>query len=155
MGIELLEKAAKVISAQSSVKVLATVDSQGLAYAEEKEFLELTKEGNIIFLELLETSRTYKNFTRSLWFNKNISLTVIGEDKTSYRIIGKPVRILVNGAQYESYYKQVRELLGDVDLAAICVLEPVDVSDITLLNEIKKQDKELPIFIHLDRLLKE
>ena len=154
MAIKLSKEVIDLINKKGSVKILATIDEQGIAQADEKEYLEVTKDGYIRYLELLETARSYKNFTRSLWFNQKISITIIGENKESYKIIGKPDRIYVSGDVYEEQYKWIRNELGDVDLAAICIVEPEEIYDVTLSRNILTQDIEYPIFKHLDRILK-
>jgi len=154
MAIKLSKEVIDLINKKGSVKILATIDEQGIAQADEKEYLEVTKDGYIRYLELLETARSYKNFTRSLWFNQKISITIIGENKESYKIIGKPDRIYVSGDVYEEQYKWIRNDLGDVDLAAICIVEPEEIYDVTLSRNILTQDIEYPIFKHLDRILK-
>ena len=154
MAIKLSKDVIDLINKKGSVKILATIDEQGIAQADEKEYLEVTKDGYIRYLELLETARSYKNFTRSLWFNQKISITIIGENKESYKIIGKPDRIYVSGDVYEEQYKWIRNDLGDVDLAAICIVEPEEIYDVTLSRNILTQDIEYPIFKHLDRILK-
>ena len=154
MAIKLSKEVIDLINKKGSVKILATIDEQGIAQADEKEYLEVTKDGYIRYLELLETARSYKNFTRSLWFNQKISITIIGENKESYKIIGRPDRIYVCGEAYEEQYKRIRNELGDVDLAAICIVEPEEIYDVTLSRNILTQDIEYPIFKHLDRILK-
>jgi hypothetical protein len=43
---------------------------------------------------------------------------------------------------FEIYYKQLRDQLGEVDLAAICVIDPLEIQDITLSNSIELQDEK-------------
>ena len=154
MAVELMKEAADLIKLKGTVKILATVDENGIAHADEKNFLEVTEDGNITYPELLETSRSYKNFTRSLWFNRKISVTIIGENGENYKINGRPEKILVCGDLFEEQYKSIRKKLGDVDLAAVCIIKPEEITDVTLSKEILNQGTDKPIFKHLDRLLK-
>lgn len=143
-----------LINKRNTIKILATTDEDGLARAEWKEYLTVNEEGKLQYLELLETARSYKNFVRSLWFDKNISITLLGENQESYLIIGKPEKIHISGELFEEQYIYIREELGDVDLAAVCVIEPISIFDTTLAKRIQSQDSDKPIFRHLDRLIK-
>ena len=154
MAIVLRQEVIDIVSSAETVKILATVDEKKVPYAEEISFAEIRPDGKIQFLELLETARSYKNFTRSLWFGEPITITLIGSDKTSYRIVGIPEQIKVCGDEFEENYRKVRKELGDVDLAAVCIIDPISAEEITLRKKVKEQDEAHPVFKHLDRIAK-
>ena len=53
------------------------------------------------YIELFESSQSYKNVTGSIRYDKKVSIAVYGENKESYAIIGKPQRINIAGREYE------------------------------------------------------
>ncbi len=154
MAAVLKKEIIDLINEKSTVKILATTDADGLPRGDVKEYLTVNTEGKLQYLELLETARSYKNFTRSLWFDQKISVTILGENKESYLIIGKPEKIHISGELYEEQYNYIREYLGDVDLAAVCIIEPLSILDTTLAKNMLEQDAKRPVFRHLDRLIK-
>lgn len=151
MAIAWEHKVIELINNRESIKVLATLDENGAPHTAVKQSLHINQEGQIVYLELLESSRTFKNITRSLWHDQYVSITVNGDD-TSYIIKGKPVRIHICGSLFEQHYTSVRERLGDVDLAAVCIIEPDEVGNQTYRERLEQQEERNPFFKHLDRL---
>lgn len=154
MSIDIGQELKELIKDKASVKVLATVDENGAPYIALKQSISIAEDGNIEYLELLEASQSYKNFTRSLWHDKKVSLSISGGNGLSYLIKGRPVKILVSGPVFEKHYVSIREKLGDVDLAAICVIEPEVIINQAYAIRFQQQEELAPIFKHLDRLAK-
>lgn len=154
MKIELTKEVVDLINNNDSLKILTTVDEQNVPHAVIKQSLHVGENGDIQYLELFESSLSYKNFTRSLWFDRRVSILVKGADELSYQIKGKPVRIIISGPELESSYLKIRAKLGDVDLASICSIEPEEVVNETFWVKYAEQEKSRPYFKHLDRLAK-
>lgn len=151
MAVVWEQKVIELINNRESVKLLATLDEDGAPHTAVKQSLHINQEGQIVYLELLESSRTFKNLTRSLWHDQYVSITVKSEG-VSYRIKGKPVRIHICGPLFEEHYISAREQLGDVDLAAVCIIEPDEVGNQTYRERLEQQEAKQPFFKHLDRL---
>jgi predicted pyridoxine 5'-phosphate oxidase superfamily flavin-nucleotide-binding protein len=154
MPAEFGEEISALLDREDTLKVLTTVDEQGVPHTVPKGSLRLGKDGDLILLELVESSRTNRNLIRSLWYDRTVSILLVGSNKDAYQIRGLPVKTYVSGPIYQKEYDAVRERLGDVDLAAVWIIRPHEV-----LNQSpsirQKEERELhPLFAHLDRLVK-
>ncbi len=154
MTVELGEQLMNLINDYETIKVLATVDEKGQPHSILNQHVTVLDDGRLIYLERLESSRSYKNFTRSLWYDQKVSVTVVGKNGASWQIKGKPNKIIVSGPIFEYHYKKLRERFGDVDLAAICIIEPEELVDESFGVQFENQEKNYPIFNHLDRLIR-
>ncbi len=155
MGVKLTEEVQALLKSGDTLKVLATVDGNGVPHATVKGGIFADEEGNIIHLEILESSRTNSNLVHSIWFKRQVALTLLGEDGTSYQIKGVPERCIITGPVFERYYRVVRERLGDVDLAAVWVIEPQEIRNETFKVRVEEEAAAHPLFLHLDRIAKE
>jgi DNA-directed RNA polymerase subunit N (RpoN/RPB10) len=148
-------KLREIINEGSTLKVVASVDKNGVPHVVFKGSLHINEDGNIVFYELLESSRNEQNFVYSIWYDKKVAVNVLDKDKNSYEIIGKPVRCITCGKQFEIVYQNVRNKLGDVDLAAIWIVEPEKVTNESYAVRLKEEEENYPIIHHLDRLVKQ
>lgn len=154
MAIQLDSEIAALLNEKETVKVLATVDQAGNPHAVLKQTLHVDAAGNLVYLELLESSQTNKNLLRSLWFKRQVAVTIKTQDNRSYQITGTPVKALVAGPKFQEYYVSVRQQLGDTDLATVWIIEPEQVYDQTFSVRGEQEKQAHPNFIHLDRLAK-
>jgi hypothetical protein len=152
MAIELSTQLVNLINDYETIKVLATVDEKGQPHSILNQHVTVLEDGRLVYLEHLESSRSYKNFTRSLWYDQKVSITVVGKKGASWQIKGKPERIIVSGPIFEYHYKKLREIFGDIDLAAVCIIEPEELIDESFGVQFENQEKDYLIFKHLDRL---
>src|SRR5690349_14028833 len=119
MSHQLNPEVQALLADPATVKVVATTDENGAPYVTASPFLQVADNGRLIHLELLETSTTNRNLVRSLWFDRPLAVTLIAGDGRSYVLKGKPVKALITGPLFSHHYRQVRAVLGDVDLAAV------------------------------------
>lgn len=154
MAIPLEQELRELINRRDVIKVLATTGEDGSPHAVVKQSIQVNERGEIEYLELLESSESYRNVTRSLWFNQRVSVTVKGDGDASFQIKGRPVRIRICGPEFEQRYREVRARLGDVDLAAVCIIIPEEVREESYSVRFREQSDRLPVFAHLDRLAK-
>ena len=70
------------------------------------------------------------------------------------QIKGRPVKTHITGPLYQRHYQRVREKLGDVDLAAVWVIEPDEVIDQSFDVRRRREEALHPDFAHLDRLVR-
>ncbi len=151
MGIRLDEELVALFRDEQTVKVLATVDADGTPHAVVKQSLTVSDDGALVHHELLESSRTNKNLLRAVWFGGRVSVTVRRGD-TSWQMKGRPVQAHVAGPVFAREYVRIRERLGDVDLAAVWVIEPEEVVDQSLARRKQQEEAAHPHFLHLDRI---
>lgn len=152
MAVALQEELIDLLRNPETIKVLATIDEFGFPHAVVKQSLQLGEDGNLLYLELLESSRTNRNLVRSIWFGKNVAIAVKGALGGSYQIKGRPVKAHITGELFKTHYLAIRERLGDVDLAAVWVIEPVEVINESLSVRLAEEQLKHPLFNHLDRL---
>jgi predicted pyridoxine 5'-phosphate oxidase superfamily flavin-nucleotide-binding protein len=144
----------ELLQNKATVKVLTTVDEHGVPHSVVKGSLTLDEDGNLLVLELLESSRTNRNLVRSIWYDRKVAILLKGEGALAYQIKGVPVKAHISGPLFQKHYKAVRERLGDVDLGAVWIIRPEEViNESTSVRRDEEQAKH-PVFIHLDRLVR-
>lgn len=143
-----------LLSSDDSTKVLATVNERGFPHAAAKPFIRVDDDGNLLYLELVESSRTQKNLVRSIWFDQKVSISVSDRGGQSWQIKGKPVKTLVTGPTFLHHYRDVRRRLGDVDLSAVWIIEPEEIINENVFVRHAEEEQAHPLFRHLDRLVK-
>ena len=155
MAVRFDQEIVDMLQDKKTVKVLATTSENGAPHVVIKQTLHLGDDGNLVYLELLESSLTNKNLVRSIWFDRRISIALRGENGHSYQIIGRPVKAVISGPVFQRHYVSVRESLGeDVDLATVWIIEPEEVRNQTPAVRRRQEGDAHPLFIHLDRLAK-
>jgi hypothetical protein len=151
MSVKIDKALAAIINEPETLKVLATIDKNGEPHVVYKGSIHADDNGKLSFLELLESSRSNQNLVHSIWFDKKIAINVLDKDKNSYEIIGKPIRCITCGREFEQAYESVRAKLGDVDLSAIWQVEPVKITNETYRVRLREEEENFPIIRHLDR----
>jgi hypothetical protein len=151
MAIELPAELVALLRDERSIKLLATVDAEGSPHVVSKQSLTVNEAGKIIHLELLESSRTNRNLVRAIWFGGRVSVFV-RNGEASWQIKGRPLQAHVAGPVFQQAYLGIRERLGDIDLAAVWVVEPEEVLDESWPTRRREEEAAHPHFIHLDRI---
>jgi len=136
----------------TTVGTIATLDESGAPYAVPSPFLRLDAAGRIVHLELLETSTTHRNLLRSIWFDRPVTVTLTGKDGRVVVVKGRVHKAHVSGPFFSDYYREVRELPLDADLAAVWLIEVQEVVDETYALRKAREEQQHPFFMHLDRL---
>lgn len=152
MAAVLTEEIRKLFENQDSVKVLATVNREGVPHVVFKDSLRVTPDGYLTYRELIETSQTNKNMVYSIWFHKTVAVTIT-DGKVSWQIKGIPYRSIIAGRKFERAYREVQKQYGNVDLAAVWLIEPIQVTDQTLEKRREEEEEKHPILKHVDRLV--
>lgn len=143
-----------LLEAEGTFKVLTTTDEKGTPHAVIKQTIRLAEDGNILYLELLESSRTNKNMVHSIWFKHKVAITLCGKNGVSYQIKGRPVKALISGPIFQENYVDIRNQLGDVELSTVWIIEPEEVINETYSIRKVYEEETRPYFKHLDRLVK-
>jgi hypothetical protein len=137
---------------RDSIKVLATTDKDGTPHAVAKGSLTVDEEGRLLYLELLESSRTNKNMIYSLWFEKKVAVNIITPQRKSVLIKGRPVKTLIAGRVFEKYYTFAQQRDSGNDLAAVYYIDVEEVIDESYPVRRAEEAAKHPLYIHLDRL---
>jgi hypothetical protein len=154
MSIKLSEEVLLLLNDPKTFKALATVDYSGTPNVVFDSSVYVGEDGNIYYLELLETSHTNHNLVNSIWFDRQVSIVFQGSGNQSFQIKGKPIEVHITGELFQKHYVEIRQKLGDVDLTGVWVIEPLEVIDENFWIRKEKEEAERPIFRHLDRLAK-
>ena len=141
----------KLIEKKNSIKVVSSQDKEGVINSAPKGSLQVSADDELTYVEVLESSKSYSNAVYSIWFDKKVTVLVIGEDKESFLIHGCIKKILTCGREYEAYYSKYQEAKG-FDIAAVVKIKVEDVQDLNLAKGIERQKKEHPFFSHYDSL---
>lgn len=152
MAVKLEKEIIELLNDSDSIKVLATTDKEGNPHVVFKNSLHVREDGYLVYWELIETSQTNKNMVNSIWFHKEVAITV-RKGTVSYQIKGVPYRAIIAGHEFEEAYKQARNISKDTDLSTVWLIEPTQVIEETYEKRRNEEEKEHPILQHLDRLL--
>jgi hypothetical protein len=139
---------------QGTTAVLATLDAEAFPHAVAGVQVLADEAGNLLYLEYLESSDSNKNLVRSIWFDRKVSVAVRGLDGRSYQVKGRPTHVHITGPVFLKHYQAVREAQGDVNLAAVWVIEPEQVINESLAVGRQAEQEQRPFFTHLDRLVR-
>ena len=87
------------------VKTLTTVDKDGMPHTVPIGSMTVLDDGNIAFLELLDTCKTQKNMLNCHWFKKEVSILIVDDWDTGkvYQIKGTPYKFLILGPLWEKF----------------------------------------------------
>lgn len=154
MSTTLSHEVIDLLNDESTTKIVATTDGDGLPHAVVRNALYAGDDGTLHLPELLESSSTNRNLLGSLWFDRKVAISLLGKDGRNFQIKGKPVKTHVSGALFQKHYVNVRETLGNVGLAAVWVIEPEAVYNEDFAALKARQDAERPTLTHLDQLIK-
>lgn len=154
MSTQLSAEVIDLLNQESTTKVLATIDQEGRPHAVVRNAIHAAADGSLLLPELLESSSTNRNLLGSLWFDRQVAISLQAEDGRSFQIKGRPVKTHVAGPLFQAHYRKVQETLGKVGLAAVWVIRPEEVhsGDISTLRA--RQLAERPTLVHLDQLAK-
>ncbi len=138
----------------ATIKVLGTVDSNGVPHVVVKQSAHIAADGNIHYLELIESSRSNANMVRSIWFDGTVSFTAIADEAHSVQIKGKPIKAHITGPLFLQHYERLHDTHPDADLAAVWVIKPQKVIDQNPATRRAVEAAKHPHFVHLDKLAK-
>jgi hypothetical protein len=150
MGNEVLE----LLNDAQSVKILVSVDDEGLPHPTVKDSLHSDGK-DIVYTEFIESSNTNRYLTKSLWFDRSVSILLLAYDGRCFNIKAKPTRAIVNGKIFQKYYEEIQKKFGDFDLSTVWILKSLEIKEQTLQKRVSEEAQKRPYFLHLDRLAKD
>ncbi|MNM26504.1 hypothetical protein D3C81_369680 [compost metagenome] len=153
MTIQLNDDIRGLLLNPSILKVLTTTDAEGELHVLSDSSITLDSDGQIIYLERIETSQSNSNLVSSLWFKRLVALYVTNGDD-AYLIKGYPIRSIISGPQFKQYYKETLARNPDDDLSTVWIIEPDEIVNESYEFRKKKERTEHPLIMHLDRLAK-
>ena len=126
--MQLPENVVKLISDPKKIKTLTTVDKEGNPHTVpigSMTFLD----GNIAFMELLDTCKTQKNMLNCYWFKKDVSVLVIDDwgKGDVYQIKGSPYKVLRQGPIWDKFLDEVWKIIPDADPSGVWLITPKEV----------------------------
>jgi len=142
----------ELLADPATAGTIATLDEAGAPHAVPSPFLRLDSDGRLVHLELLETSHTHRNLLRSIWFDRPVSIVLSGKEGRVAVVKGRVYKAHVSGPLFSDYYREVRERLGDADLAGVWLIDAQEVIDETYALRQAREEELHPFFRHLDRL---
>lgn len=155
MAVEINDELREIIADKESIKMLASVDSEGNPHVVAKGSINLSEDGKqLVYMELLEGSKTNKNLTAAIWFNKKVAVNVISKERKSYQIKGTPVKTVIAGKVFEEYYIKAEERNPENNLAALYYIDIEEVIDESYPVRLKEEREKHPLYVHLDKLTK-
>lgn len=141
-----------IINDTETLKVIATVNRDGIPHVAYKGSIHV-EEDEIVFYDLIQSSQVNKNLVNSIWFDGKIAINILSKDKRSFLIIGKAVRSVTAGRNFEKIYVDLQEKKGrEVDLSAIWYIEPISVREETYEKRREQEEEKYPYIRHLDRV---
>ncbi|TAK35336.1 MAG: pyridoxamine 5'-phosphate oxidase family protein [Chloroflexota bacterium] len=142
----------ELIKDKGTLKLLATTDEHGNPHAVVKGSLTVLDDGHLAYRETLESSQTNSNLLRSIWFDKKVAVTIVGANRESYQIKGKPYRYVINGSLYKEFYLAARERGGpDSELAGVWLIAPEEVRTQSSKARKEEEERKHPHVRHYDR----
>lgn len=143
-----------IITNNKSIKVLATTGNDGIPHVVVKSHIYI-EDNYIILLELLEGSRTNKNLTYSLWYEKTVAINVVTNDGRSFEICGVPKKCIVGGSIFEKYYSLVLKEDRNNDLSSVYYIEIQSIHNETYSVKRDEHSTAHPLYLHIDKIAKD
>jgi hypothetical protein len=154
--VTLDEAVFRLIQDKDSRKIIGSAGKDGALDLSVAQSLFIDSDGNIRYFELLEHSRTNQNLTYSLWFNRVVSILVIGADDRSCEVIGTPIRAIITGEDFEEAYIKTQNLYGEeTTLSTVWVIRPESVRDKRYAVQKAEQHEKHPFISFLDQRQKD
>jgi len=121
----------RMLEDPKNVKTLTTVDKDGNPYSVPINSVSVMEDGNIAFMELLDTSQTQRNMLNCLWFKKAVSIVVVGDwgKGEVFQIKGMPYKFLTQGAIWDRYLEMIWKIIPQADPSGVWLITPQEVRD--------------------------
>ena len=136
---------------KETIKIVSNQGEDGVINSTPKGSLEITGEEELSYVEILESSRSYKNSVYSIWFDKPVSVLIIGKNRETFLLTASIERIHTCGELFEKYYSRYKEIRG-FDIAGVVRLKITEIRELDLTALIEQQKVEHPFFVHYDSI---
>jgi hypothetical protein len=151
--IELPQELKTLLEDKNAVKILGTVDGDGIPHVVFKDSITLLEDGTLAYAEELDSSQANKNMVRGIWFDKLVSITVGKADKC-YQVKARPVKCAIVGPLFSRFLARAKEQRGaDADVQSVWIVAPVHCRNQSREVRLEEERKKDPYYnVHLDRL---
>ena len=85
-----IEKIEKLLEEKETISVISAVGKNGNPISQVGRKLTMWGKGRIAYYEFLESSQMQKNLVYSIWFEKEVSLSLLGKNGEIYRVSANP-----------------------------------------------------------------
>lgn len=143
----------KLAERKDTLKAIATTNHEGIPHITYKDSLHI-EDGYIVFYDLIQSSQTNKNLVDAIWYDKSVAISFLGVNEENYQVIGKPVKCITAGAEFEKLYRRLREE-GAADLNAIWYIRPEKFRDNSYFVRVEYEREKHPLIRRLDMLQKQ
>lgn len=141
-----------LLEQKDTVKAIATVSKEGIPHVVIRRCLHA--EGDLlVFYEQLQSSQTNKDLVYSIWFDKQVSIILLGADGSRFTIEAVPEKSITAGREFEAVYDRLRSDSDRADLNAIWYLRPLKICRSDYLTLKQKEEEEFPMLAHLDQIV--
>lgn len=149
------EEIENYIKQPTTLKSIATVSREGIPHVAYKGSLHI-EEGKFVFYDMIQSSQTNKNLVHAIWYEKQVAINILTEDKRSFLIIGNPIKSVTAGKYFEKIYVELQEKRGkETDLNAIWYIQPISIREESYLKRKEEEETKYPYIKHLDRIVDE
>ena len=127
--MELQKEIVDALRDPKKVKTLTTVDKDGMPHTVPIGSMTLLEDGNIAFMELLETCQTQRNMLNCCWFKKDVSILVIVDWAKGkvYQIKGSPYKFLYIGPIWNQFLEKIWKVIPEADPSGVWLITPHEV----------------------------
>jgi hypothetical protein len=139
-----------LVADRTATKTIATTGTDETPSIALSPWLETTEDGYFVHPELHLASPSSQNLIHSLWFNRKVAISIAAETQ-QWHITGIPIKAHVCGSVFRRFYELIRSQWGDVDLAAVYLIKPVEIRLDSILVRQASEDALHPFYRHLDR----
>ena len=133
-----------------ALKILVTLDEQGLPHPTPKGSIRWDGE-HIVSWEVLESSRTNRNLTRAIWFDKPVVILLVTADKQAFKLTAKAAHNIVAGKEFTRHYEEAEKRHGK-GIAGVWLFDPIEIVDQSPKTRFAQEQAAHPHFVHLDQL---
>ncbi|MDY6864161.1 MAG: pyridoxamine 5'-phosphate oxidase family protein [Thermodesulfobacteriota bacterium] len=128
--VKLTKELIETLRDSETVKTLTTTDEAGNPHTVFKDTMTALDEESLAYIELIETSHTYKNMLRNYWNKKSVSITLYNEKRgIFYQIKGKPYKWVIDEPLWDQFLDKVWSMLPDADPSGVWIIKPKEIID--------------------------
>jgi len=131
--------------------VVTASDGAGEPSAAHTTDLEVDADGFLVYPEWFESSRINQNLTRSLWFDRRVSVLLLDPEHGPVELRGIPRRAIICGQRFEAAYRAAQAAHPDTDLSTLWLIQVQEAVSRSRASRQQDQDARHAIVAHLDR----
>ena len=128
--VRLTQEIIECLNDPETIKTLSTTDESGNPETVFEDTLKALDDQSLAYLEMVETSNTYKNMLRNYWQKKQVSITVYNKNRgISYQIKGEPYRWVMDEPLWDQFLYEAWKKVPDADPSGVWIIRPKEIID--------------------------